>query len=62
MRTVAGDVVLSAASLAYLGAFTIGYRATITNYIKGELAKIPFLPISDGASLIETLGTPLTIR
>ncbi|KAK2956118.1 putative Dynein axonemal heavy chain 5 [Blattamonas nauphoetae] len=62
MITLTGDVLLSAASLAYFGAFTMKYRTDVTKFIKQEMGTISFLPCSATAGLIETLGVPVTIR
>ena len=62
LRTLTGEIILSAAALSYYGAFTINYRNYLNDYIKQQLKTIYYLPISENASLIETMGVPLTIR
>ncbi|XP_063065421.1 dynein axonemal heavy chain 12 [Engraulis encrasicolus] len=56
-----GDVLISAGVIAYLGAFTAGFRHDCT---KGwtKLCKSQDIPSSDDFSLSKTLGDPIKIR
>ncbi|KAM8930418.1 dynein axonemal heavy chain 12 [Pelodytes ibericus] len=56
-----GDVLVSAGVIAYLGAFTAGFRQECTrNWSK--LCKSKMIPCSDDFSLSKTLGDPIKIR
>ncbi|XP_053325574.1 dynein axonemal heavy chain 12 [Spea bombifrons] len=56
-----GDVLVSAGVIAYLGAFTAGFRHECTkNWSK--LCKSKMIPCSEDFSLSKTLGDPIKIR
>ncbi|MEE6501787.1 hypothetical protein FKM82_004321 [Ascaphus truei] len=56
-----GDVLVSAGVIAYLGAFTAGFRQECTrNWSKLCMSKM--IPCSDDFSLSKTLGDPIKIR
>ncbi|KAM4651998.1 dynein axonemal heavy chain 12 [Discoglossus pictus] len=56
-----GDVLVSAGVIAYLGAFTAGFRQECTrNWSK--MCKSKMIPCSDDFSLSKTLGDPIKIR
>uniref|UniRef100_A0A663MBF2 Dynein axonemal heavy chain 12 n=1 Tax=Athene cunicularia TaxID=194338 RepID=A0A663MBF2_ATHCN len=56
-----GDVLISAGVIAYLGAFTAGFRQEcIKNW--NELCKEKNVPCSENFSLNKTLGDPIKIR
>ncbi|XP_026865841.2 dynein heavy chain 7, axonemal [Electrophorus electricus] len=56
-----GDVLISAAIVAYLGAFTSSYRQSATDdWI--ELCKATQIPCSKNMSLMQSLGEPVKIR
>ena len=56
-----GDVLLSSALIAYLGAFTLSYRTTILNEWNQKLINMK-IPCSSTFSLTTTLGDPIQIR
>ncbi|XP_028312358.1 dynein heavy chain 12, axonemal [Gouania willdenowi] len=56
-----GDVLISAGIIAYLGAFTAGFRQECTKFWI-ELCQSKNIPSSDDFSLSETLGDPIKIR
>uniref|UniRef100_A0A8C3EP56 Dynein axonemal heavy chain 1 n=1 Tax=Corvus moneduloides TaxID=1196302 RepID=A0A8C3EP56_CORMO len=56
-----GDVLVAAGFVAYLGPFTVNYRAALSEEWMKELAK-NYIPHSWDASLINTLGDPVEIR
>ncbi|XP_075883238.1 dynein axonemal heavy chain 12 isoform X2 [Nelusetta ayraudi] len=56
-----GDVLISAGVIAYLGAFTAGFRQDCTKSWT-ELCKNKNIPSSDDFSLSKTLGDPIKIR
>ncbi|KAJ6668326.1 hypothetical protein lerEdw1_015703 [Lerista edwardsae] len=56
-----GDVLVSAGVIAYLGAFTAGYRQECTKDWS-KLCKIKKIPCSENFSLNKTLGDPIKIR
>uniref|UniRef100_A0AAY4BTU9 EF-hand domain-containing protein n=1 Tax=Denticeps clupeoides TaxID=299321 RepID=A0AAY4BTU9_9TELE len=56
-----GDILISAAVIAYLGAFTSGYRQAATeDWVK--LCKDRGIPCSKNVSLMSSLGDPVKIR
>uniref|UniRef100_A0A3Q3B332 Dynein axonemal heavy chain 12 n=1 Tax=Kryptolebias marmoratus TaxID=37003 RepID=A0A3Q3B332_KRYMA len=56
-----GDVLISAGVIAYLGAFTAGFRQSCTKLWTG-LCQSKNIPSSDDFSLSKTLGDPIKIR
>ncbi|XP_053147136.1 dynein axonemal heavy chain 12 isoform X3 [Hemicordylus capensis] len=56
-----GDVLVSAGVIAYLGAFTAGFRQECTKDWS-ELCKDKSIPCSENFSLSKTLGDPIKIR
>ncbi|XP_071374585.1 dynein axonemal heavy chain 12 [Centroberyx affinis] len=56
-----GDVLISAGVIAYLGAFTAGFRQDCTK-IWTKLCQSKNIPSSDDFSLSKTLGDPIKIR
>ncbi|XP_060934159.1 dynein axonemal heavy chain 12-like [Limanda limanda] len=56
-----GDVLISAGVIAYLGAFTAGFRQDCTKTWT-ELCQAKNIPSSDDFSLSKTLGDPIKIR
>uniref|UniRef100_A0A669BHB3 Dynein axonemal heavy chain 12 n=1 Tax=Oreochromis niloticus TaxID=8128 RepID=A0A669BHB3_ORENI len=56
-----GDVLISAGVIAYLGAFTAGFRQECTK-LWTKLCKSKNIPSSDDFSLSKTLGDPIKIR
>uniref|UniRef100_A0A8C0VRC6 Dynein axonemal heavy chain 1 n=1 Tax=Cyanistes caeruleus TaxID=156563 RepID=A0A8C0VRC6_CYACU len=56
-----GDVLVAAGFVAYLGPFTVNYRAALCTEWMTELVQNN-IPHSDDASLINTLGDPVEIR
>uniref|UniRef100_A0A6Q2XF97 Uncharacterized protein n=1 Tax=Esox lucius TaxID=8010 RepID=A0A6Q2XF97_ESOLU len=54
-----GDILISSAIVAYLGAFTSSYRQTVEWL---ELCKSREIPCSSNMSLMKTLGEPVKIR
>ncbi|KAK3519072.1 hypothetical protein QTP70_016355, partial [Hemibagrus guttatus] len=56
-----GDVLISAGVIAYLGAFTAGFRQDCTKDWT-KLCKSKKIPSSDDFSLSKTLGDPIKIR
>ncbi|XP_075690041.1 dynein axonemal heavy chain 12 [Rhinoderma darwinii] len=56
-----GDVLVSAGVIAYLGAFTAGFRQECTREWS-KLCKSKMIPCSDDFSLSKTLGDPIKIR
>lgn len=56
-----GDVFLSAACIAYYGAFTGAYRQMLVGSWIAE-CKTRGIPVSESASLRTTLGNPVEIR
>ncbi|XP_045065490.1 dynein axonemal heavy chain 12 [Coregonus clupeaformis] len=56
-----GDVLISAGVIAYLGAFTAGFRQNCAK-IWTKLCKSKNIPSSDDFSLSKTLGDPIKIR
>ncbi|XP_066529410.1 dynein axonemal heavy chain 12 [Hoplias malabaricus] len=56
-----GDVLISAGVIAYLGAFTAGFRQNCTKEWT-KLCKSKSIPSSDDYSLSKTLGDPIKIR
>ncbi|XP_073425921.1 dynein axonemal heavy chain 12 [Dendrobates tinctorius] len=56
-----GDVLVSAGVIAYLGAFTAGFRQECTREWS-KLCKSKNIPCSDDFSLSKTLGDPIKIR
>ncbi|KAK5619233.1 hypothetical protein CRENBAI_020307 [Crenichthys baileyi] len=56
-----GDVLISAGVIAYLGAFTSGFRQNCTEYWT-SLCQSKKIPSSDDFSLCKTLGDPIKIR
>ncbi|XP_076022383.1 dynein axonemal heavy chain 12 [Genypterus blacodes] len=56
-----GDVLISAGVIAYLGAFTAGFRQDCTKSWT-KLCQSKNIPISDDYSLSKTLGDPIKIR
>ncbi|KAJ1562107.1 Dynein heavy chain 7, axonemal, partial [Cladochytrium tenue] len=61
LHNLAGDVLISAGVIAYLGAFTKTYRADcVTDWIAA--ARAAGIPCSDSFSLAKVLGDPIKIR
>nr|XP_044991758.1 dynein axonemal heavy chain 12 [Jaculus jaculus] len=60
-ENLTGDVLVSAGVIAYLGAFTSGFRQTCTNDWS-MLCKEKRIPCSEEFSLSKTLGDPVKIR
>ncbi|KAI4563747.1 hypothetical protein MJG53_016321 [Ovis ammon polii x Ovis aries] len=60
-ENLTGDVLISAGVIAYLGAFTSGFRHTCTEEWS-MLCKEKKIPCSEEFSLSKTLGDPVTIR
>ncbi|KAI4532318.1 hypothetical protein MG293_017583 [Ovis ammon polii] len=60
-ENLTGDVLISAGVIAYLGAFTSGFRQTCTEEWS-MLCKEKKIPCSEEFSLSKTLGDPVTIR
>ncbi|XP_063147830.1 dynein axonemal heavy chain 12 [Candoia aspera] len=56
-----GDVLISAGVIAYLGAFTAGFRQECTKDWS-KLCKVKDIPCSESFSLSKTLGDPIKIR
>ncbi|XP_063282951.1 dynein axonemal heavy chain 12 [Pelobates fuscus] len=56
-----GDVLVSAGVIAYLGAFTAGFRHECTK-AWSKMCKRKMIPCSDDFSLSKTLGDPIKIR
>uniref|UniRef100_A0A3B4Z7I9 Dynein axonemal heavy chain 12 n=1 Tax=Stegastes partitus TaxID=144197 RepID=A0A3B4Z7I9_9TELE len=56
-----GDVLISAGVIAYLGAFTAGFRQDCTK-LWTKLCQSKNIPSSDDFSLSKTLGDPIKIR
>ncbi|XP_026532204.1 dynein heavy chain 12, axonemal [Notechis scutatus] len=56
-----GDVLVSAGVIAYLGAFTAGFRQECTKDWS-KLCKVKNIPCSENFSLSKTLGDPIKIR
>nr|DBA18657.1 TPA: hypothetical protein GDO54_016881 [Pyxicephalus adspersus] len=56
-----GDVLVSAGVIAYLGAFTAGFRQECTKDWS-KLCKSKMIPCSEDFSLSKTLGDPIKIR
>lgn len=56
-----GDVLLSAAMVAYLGAFTLAFRERLAAPMTA-LIKEKKIPASDHISLVSTIGDPVEIR
>lgn len=56
-----GDVLLSAAMVAYLGAFTLSFRERMAGPMT-NLIKEKNIPASDHISLVHTIGDPVEIR
>ncbi|XP_040909250.1 dynein heavy chain 12, axonemal [Toxotes jaculatrix] len=56
-----GDVLISAGVIAYLGAFTVGFRQDCTK-LWTTLCQSKNIPSSDDFSLSKTLGDPIKIR
>ncbi|XP_037539995.1 dynein heavy chain 12, axonemal [Nematolebias whitei] len=56
-----GDVLISAGVIAYLGAFTAGFRQSCTK-LWTSLCQSKNIPSSDDFSLSKTLGDPIKIR
>ncbi|XP_030623788.1 dynein heavy chain 12, axonemal [Chanos chanos] len=56
-----GDILISAGVIAYLGAFTVGFRIDCTKAWT-KLCKSKNIPSSDDFSLSKTLGEPIKIR
>ncbi|XP_013912660.1 PREDICTED: dynein heavy chain 12, axonemal isoform X1 [Thamnophis sirtalis] len=56
-----GDVLISAGVIAYLGAFTAGFRQECTKEWS-KLCKVKNIPCSENFSLSKTLGDPIKIR
>uniref|UniRef100_A0A672VCY4 Dynein axonemal heavy chain 12 n=1 Tax=Strigops habroptila TaxID=2489341 RepID=A0A672VCY4_STRHB len=56
-----GDVLISAGVIAYLGAFTAGFRQECTRDWS-KLCKVRNIPCSETFSLSKTLGDPIKIR
>ncbi|OAF70538.1 hypothetical protein A3Q56_01708 [Intoshia linei] len=61
IANVVGNVFLSAACIAYYGAFTSSYRELLATSWAERLKELE-IPISDEASLISVMGTPFQIR
>ncbi|XP_030642423.1 dynein heavy chain 7, axonemal [Chanos chanos] len=60
-NNLTGDILISAAIVAYLGAFTSSYRQSATEeWI--ELCKVRKIPCSGNMSLMSSLGEPVKIR
>uniref|UniRef100_A0A8C5BD67 Dynein, axonemal, heavy chain 12 n=1 Tax=Gadus morhua TaxID=8049 RepID=A0A8C5BD67_GADMO len=59
--TLTGDVLISAGVIAYLGAFTSGFRQDCAK-IWTKLCQSKKIPSSDEFSLSKTLGDPIKIR
>eukprot|EP00466_Bigelowiella_natans_P015986 jgi/Bigna1/46472/estExt_Genewise1.C_40322 len=58
---LAGDVMISAGAVSYLGAFISEYRKDVISKWREQL-KINNVPFSEDASVISTLGDPVKIR
>uniref|UniRef100_A0A7N6AS53 Dynein axonemal heavy chain 12 n=1 Tax=Anabas testudineus TaxID=64144 RepID=A0A7N6AS53_ANATE len=56
-----GDVLISAGVIAYLGAFTAGFRQDCTK-LWTKLCQVNNIPSSDDFSVSKTLGDPIKIR
>ncbi|XP_070594569.1 LOW QUALITY PROTEIN: dynein axonemal heavy chain 12 [Erythrolamprus reginae] len=56
-----GDVLVSAGVIAYLGAFTAGFRQECTKEWS-KLCQVKNIPCSENFSLSKTLGDPIKIR
>ena len=61
VKTLAGNVFLSSASIAYLGAFTAPFRRDMSEKWV-ELCHERNIKISDEFSLVSTLATPMQMR
>uniref|UniRef100_A0A8B9LG94 Dynein, axonemal, heavy chain 7 n=1 Tax=Astyanax mexicanus TaxID=7994 RepID=A0A8B9LG94_ASTMX len=62
-NNLTGDILISAAIVAYLGAFTSSYRQVYTDRDEWiELCKARKIPCSKNVSLMNTLGEPVKIR
>jgi dynein heavy chain len=61
LTNLTGDVLLSSAVIAYLGAFTLGFRNTILNEWNNKCMEY-HIPSSFSFSLASTLGDPIKIR
>ncbi|MEQ2170598.1 Dynein heavy chain 7, axonemal [Goodea atripinnis] len=60
-NNLTGDILISAAIVAYLGAFTSNYRQVqMENWIK--LCRSIDIPCSTNMSLVNSLGDPVKIR
>lgn len=56
-----GDILLSSGVIAYLGAFTASYRDDVIKQWT-SLLQSKGIPCSEGFTLRDTLGSPVTIR
>jgi dynein heavy chain, axonemal len=56
-----GDSLVAATTIAYLGAFTSDYRASLVKTMQGELARLK-LPHSAGCNMINVLADPVQVR
>ena len=60
-KTLAGDVFVSSACVAYLGAFTAPFRLEmVTKWV--DLCRERGMVVSDPFSLVKTLATPVQMR
>uniref|UniRef100_A0A673XVJ3 Dynein axonemal heavy chain 12 n=1 Tax=Salmo trutta TaxID=8032 RepID=A0A673XVJ3_SALTR len=57
-----GDILISSAIVAYLGAFTSSYRQVGTQWCYTQLCKSRDIPCSSNMSLMNSLGEPVKIR
>ncbi|PRP75973.1 hypothetical protein PROFUN_01689 [Planoprotostelium fungivorum] len=61
LGNLVGDAVIAAGAIAYGGAFTPSYRASLLQNWSDQLIHYK-LPLSTGASIYSTLGDPVKIR
>ncbi|KAI9209204.1 dynein heavy chain and region D6 of dynein motor-domain-containing protein, partial [Polychytrium aggregatum] len=61
INNVVGDILLSAGAIAYLGAFTAEYRASLIKEWMGSLLRLK-IPHSESVSLWDTLGDHVKLR
>ena len=60
-NNIVGDVLISAATIAYLGAFTSSYRVALVDEWRKRLSEST-LAYTDGCTIRTTLGDPVQIR
>jgi len=59
--SLVGDVLVAAASVAYLGPFTVNYRAELCATWRAQMAELK-LPFSEGVTLMSTLQDAVRMR